>query len=377
LLLAVLLVVILSLTSTAGITTIYKNNAQLQGYDAIPMQENAVMQTNNKNIANTPQTSVKTQKVEAATKKSKTSTRFTLAEIKDAAARVKSYIETYHKLPNYVTVGTTQVKMSDFLKLLTAGLLQINSGKTTHVILKTVNAPSKPTESIKSGSMTKSGYLDLAKRVNAFIDANGKIPNYADSNLGKLRYENMIYLFSRILAFQKTNHRLPDYVTVTPWSTVPASLQKYLKATTNCQVNNAQIKSRAKSISSCKSSTYGKAAAIFKWVNDHTTYAYYSNSQKGAVNTLKANKGNCCDLSHLLIALERAAGIPARYVHGCCHFSSGEWMGHVWAQVWVDGKWYTADSSWSTNTLGVVNNWDRATAITSGKNYGTFACLPF
>jgi len=371
------MVVILSLTSIAGIITIYKNNAQLQSYDTIPMQENTAMQTNNKNIANTPQTSVNTQKVEAATKKSQTSKSFTLTEIKDAAARVKSYIETNHQLPNYVTVGTTQVKMSDFLKLLTAGLLQINSGKTTPITLKTVNAPTQSTESIKSGSMTKSGYLDLAKRVNTFIDANGKVPNYADSNLGKLRYENMIYMFSRILTFQKTNHRLPDYVTMTPWSTVHASLQKYLTATTNCQVNNAQIKSHAKTITSSKSSTYGKAAAIFKWVNDHTTYTYYSNSQKGAVNTLKANKGNCCDLSHLLIALERAAGIPARYVHGYCHFSSGKWTGHVWAQVWVDGKWYTADSSWSTNTLGVVNNWDTATAVTSGENYGTFACLPF
>ena len=58
-------------------------------------------------------------------------TSFTLSEIKDAAARVKSFVETNHALPNYVTIGTTQVKMPDFLKLLTAGLLQINSGTTT------------------------------------------------------------------------------------------------------------------------------------------------------------------------------------------------------------------------------------------------------
>ena len=54
---------------------------------------------------------------------------FTLSQIKDAASRVKAFIETNKMLPNFVTIGTTQVKMSDFLKLMTTGVLQLNSGK--------------------------------------------------------------------------------------------------------------------------------------------------------------------------------------------------------------------------------------------------------
>lgn len=399
----------LSLTRTAGASAVDLESAQTQAFNASDVHETVDLQTY-RGIANEPaemQNSVdessetfdtddfpmkitqtsSVQIMEAAAGEPKAAASFTLAEIKDASARVKSYIETNKKLPDYVTLGTNQVKMPAFLKLLTASLLDINNGKTAPITLKTVNAPSKPAESVKSGNITKTNYLDLAKRVNAFIDTNGAAPNYADSTLGKIRYENLIYIFSRILNFHKTNSRLPEYVTVTPWSIspaptptptpVPEDLQQYLKATTNCQVNDAQIKALAAEITKGKTSTYDKAVAIFNWVNDHTTYADYPNTRKGAVDTLKAKKGNCCDLSHLVIALERAAGIPARYVHGYCKFLNGKFIGHVWAQVWVNGKWYTADASWSTNTFGVVNNWNTATAVTSGKNYGTFASLPF
>ena len=191
-------------------TTKSANNSQTQ-------------QTTGSNAANT---GVNTQKLAAAgtTKTTVTSTSFTLSQITDAAARVKAYIETNHKLPNYVTIGTIQVKMPDFLKLLTAGTLQINNKTNTSITLKTVGSPAQPSESITSGNITKANYLDLAKRVNAFIDANGVLPNYANSNLGKLRYESLIYMYSKILGYYKTNNALPTYVTVNAWSTVTKSV---------------------------------------------------------------------------------------------------------------------------------------------------------
>lgn len=182
---------------------------------------NATTQT----TANTTKTtSVSIQKPEAAAGSTKTalvtSTSFTLSQIEDAAARVKAYIETNHCLPNNVTIGTVQVKMSDFLKLLTAGLLEINSKITTPITLKTVNAAATPTESITNGNIYKADYLDLAKRVDAYINANGVVPNYATSTLGKLRPESLIYAFSRTLNYYKTNNALPNYVTVNAWSTI-------------------------------------------------------------------------------------------------------------------------------------------------------------
>ncbi|MGB9980539.1 transglutaminase-like domain-containing protein, partial [Methanobacterium sp.] len=99
----------------------------------------------------------------------------------------------------------------------------------------------------------------------------------------------------------------------------------------------------------------------------------YYNTKYGAVGTLNAKTGNCVDTAHLLIALERAAGIPARYKHVYAQFSSGNWYGHVYAQVWVNGKWYNVDGTSYSNTFGVIKNWNTSTATYKG----TYATLPF
>jgi transglutaminase-like putative cysteine protease len=353
--------------------------------NSVNTDSNTVDQTSSQNSSNIQEEQAAAGETKTVNTTTTTTKSFTLSQIKDAAARVKSYIETNKRLPNYVTIGTIQVKMPDFLKLLTTAVLQLNSGNTASITLKTVNNATTPTESIKSGTITKSSYLDLAKRVNAYINTYGKLPNYATSSLGKLRYESLIYMFSKVLNFQKTNNRLPSYVTVKPWSTVgssstssetvtiPAELQKYLAATANCQVTNSQIKALAASITAGKTTTYAKAVAIFNWVRDNIGYSFYYNTKYGATGTLSRKTGNCVDTSHLLIALTRAAGIPAKYKHVYAKFSSGNWYGHVIAQVYVNGKWYNADATSSRNTFGVINNWNTATATVKGY----YASLPF
>ncbi|MCE5213726.1 MAG: transglutaminase family protein, partial [Methanobacterium sp.] len=81
---------------------------------------------------------------------------------------------------------------------------------------------------------------------------------------------------------------------------------------------------------------------------------------------------NCCDTTNLLVALTRAAGIPARYEHGECTFSDGV-FGHVWAQVYVNGNWYRADAISDRNSFGVINNWDTS----NWTLIGIYAELPF
>ena len=301
---------------------------------------------------------------------------FTTAEVNTAAASVKSYVEANHKLPNYVTIGSSQITMPQFLQLLVTGLLQINSGTNTAIVPGNIKAPTSPTGSYMYGNVYKTEYLSIAQSIKSYINSNGIAPNYASSSLGNIQYESLIYSYSKILNYYKTNGALPNYVLVDSSVTnteVPPELQQYLQATTNCQVTNSQIQALAKSITNGKTSTYDKAVAIFNWVKDNTDYVYYSNSHQGAVTTLTKKSGNCCDLTHLVIALERAAGIPARYEHVDAKFSSGTWYGHVIAQVYVNGKWYNADASNNINSFGVIKNWDTATAII----HGTYATLSF
>jgi len=154
---------------------------------------------------------------------------------------------------------------------------------------------------------------------------------------------------------------------------VPAALKPYLLPSANCQSNNPTIIALAKSITKGSTSQYTSAVKIYNWVRNNINYAFYYNTQKGALGTLKSRSANCADTSHLMVALERAAGIPARYNHGSCRFSSGNVYGHVWAQVYVKGKWYYADGTSSRNSFGVVKNWNTKTFTLKG----IYASLPF
>jgi transglutaminase-like putative cysteine protease len=76
----------------------------------------------------------------------------------------------------------------------------------------------------------------------------------------------------------------------------------------------------------------------------------------------------------LVVALCRAAGIPARFSHAKnCKFNSGLVTGHVWAQIYIDGVWYTADATSRYNELGNIKNWN----TNSFTNLNQYIHLPF
>jgi transglutaminase-like putative cysteine protease len=55
---------------------------------------------------------------------------------------------------------------------------------------------------------------------------------------------------------------------------------------------------------------------MYTWVHDNIAFLPTYGSIQGAQMTLEAKQGNAFDTASLLIALLRAANIPARYVHG-------------------------------------------------------------
>ena len=119
---------------------------------------------------------------------------FVTNNITEAAGQVQAYIEANHRLPNFVQVSNIQISMPQFLKLLTTGLIQVNKGSNAHIGLESVQKTTSSIESLKSRNIGKSEYVDLANRIQNFMDSSGKAPNYASSTLGNIRYESLIYL---------------------------------------------------------------------------------------------------------------------------------------------------------------------------------------
>lgn len=152
-------------------------------------------------------------------------------------------------------------------------------------------------------------------------------------------------------------------LTVYKKGSVPAGYESYVKSTQNCQVYNSQIQSLAAKLTSGSSSTYSSAVKIFNYVRDKITYNLYYNTRRGAVKTLNSKIGNCVDQTHLLIALMRASNIPSRYCHATCSFRSGLVTGHVWAEVYVNGKWYKCDTTSRSNGFNNIVNWHYSTSV--------------
>ncbi len=112
--------------------------------------------------------------------------------------------------------------MPQFLQLLTTNLLNINKGLKIPVTLKTVKTPLNTTETVKTGTILKSEYFTIAQTIQTVINA-GTAPSYVNSSLGKISFQNLVYSFSKILNFQVTNQRLPNYITINPWITTTSS----------------------------------------------------------------------------------------------------------------------------------------------------------
>ncbi|MFZ6778501.1 transglutaminase domain-containing protein [Undibacterium sp. Ji83W] len=69
-------------------------------------------------------------------------------------------------------------------------------------------------------------------------------------------------------------------------------------------------------IQSLAASLQNNPVAIYNYVRNNIKYKVGYGSLQGAAQTLQAKSGNDIDAASLLIALNRAAGIPSRYVYG-------------------------------------------------------------
>lgn len=326
---------------------------------------------------------------------------FTFDQIMDGAKNLRSHVEKNGLLPNAVTINTVRIDIPTFSYLLSKAIQEANSGKKGNIAIIDIasNYSNNGDTSIK-GDLDKDEYLALLNSLISKSSEDGRIPNYITTDLGKVSPNLYIFGLSKVLDFYRLNNRLPNYVTlnakdvdgsVTPdidkkgnasqykkglnevESLSAAELAKYLTASGNDALN-AEIKALAKQLTQGKTTTWAKAQAIFNYVRDNINYEYYANTKYKAAGTLSNKRGNCCDHANLIVALCRAADIPARFSHAKnCKFRSGLVTGHVWAQIYIDGVWYSADATSSSNSLGNIQNWN----TNSFTNLNQYIHLPF
>lgn len=106
--------------------------------------------------------------------------------------------------------------------------------------------------------------------------------------------------------------------------------------------------------------------AAMAWARESFAYDAAATDAHGPLAVfLDKRAGVCQDFAHLLVALVRSWGVPARYVSGYVEPASeqGEQATHAWAEVLVPGAgWLGFDA-----TYGLVTN-DRYVAVAVGRD---------
>ncbi|HTX61329.1 MAG TPA: BPL-N domain-containing protein [Methanobacterium sp.] len=141
-------------------------------------------------------------------------TNATISQIASAASTVKSYYEKNKTLPNSVTINGNQITMSQFAYLLAKGIININSSNTSSITIESVNDAVAPSGTYKSGNIQKTTYVSLAGSLVKFVNNYSRAPNYQTTSLGKISFSKLVFMYSKILSFYKTNKRLPNFVSV-------------------------------------------------------------------------------------------------------------------------------------------------------------------
>jgi transglutaminase-like putative cysteine protease len=103
---------------------------------------------------------------------------------------------------------------------------------------------------------------------------------------------------------------------------------------------------------------YGRANAICDWVQHHVSFqGNTSNSNTSAIDTLIERVGVCRDFAHLMIALCRAANLPARMASGM-DYGADVALGppdfHAYVEVFLGDRWYMFDPSGTAIPMGFV-----------------------
>nr|WP_269899817.1 pseudomurein-binding repeat-containing protein [Methanothermobacter thermautotrophicus] len=137
-----------------------------------------------------------------------------VGQLIDAASRVRAYYGRYGRLPSKVTINGRQHSMAQFLYLLCKATVNINAGNLALISVKSVASPTASSGWYRHGRLYRSSYVRVAKNIISFMDSRGRAPNYAITGLGRIPFQRLVYMYSKIIKFYGTNKRLPNYVTI-------------------------------------------------------------------------------------------------------------------------------------------------------------------
>jgi len=159
---------------------------------------------------------------------------------------------------------------------------------------------------------------------------------------------------------------------------IPSELQEYTQPVDDLfESDDPGIQSLVAELTAGLTNPYFKAERIFNWVVDNITYIRQV-QEHSALYAYQSRTGDCTEFTNLIVAMCRAAGIPAKAVSGegflTLYSISGETVdfnavGHAWAIIYLPNYgWIPVDGTWpqGTGSFGELTYEHIAGATTGG-----------
>lgn len=185
--------------------------------------------------------------------------------------------------------------------------------------------------------------LQQTFNVEPYVPATEYLDLYGNSCKRLLSPQGLFSVTSSAIVETQALVEVNEQAEFTLIQDLPAEALIYLLPSRYCESD--KLNNKAFEIIRADSSGYQMVEAISQWVRTNIQYEYdNSTSSTSALDTLKAQKGVCRDLSHLAIALCRSINIPARFVTGYLFLLDPMDL-HAWFEAFIGGKWYIFDAT--------------------------------
>jgi transglutaminase-like putative cysteine protease len=247
----------------------------------------------------------------------------------------------------------------------TAGVIETISRGENFSIPRAMKSISRPDGEVGEWkacwrSLTEAQYVRLAREVLDYIESCGAAPGEILSPVGRLRFRDVLYTFTRILSYYGEHGELPEQIVIAlvpsgelEWDTpIPASNAYYLLPDLYVITDTARVREVLENIRD-NLNYESLAEEICNWTGSNITYQLYFRPPTSE-EVFVSRQGQCRDFTNVYLAIARTAGIPSRRVSG--RIVSG-WRppagweftittlpdgrtvaSHAWVQVYIPGK---------------------------------------
>jgi len=156
------------------------------------------------------------------------------------------------------------------------------------------------------------------------------------------------------------------------------TITDYIKPEQYIESDNPELQSLAKEITAGDANSCEKALSAYDYVTENMKYAGYNPENAGSTQALQNLSGDCNEFTDLFVALNRAAGVPARAIDGYTYQSDpGSGLGdikHAWAEVYLPGTgWTPVDPTWGRHDDSYENEFSQADGehmiVLTGRNH--------